>query len=150
VIRGHCDTMKAGSFLVAVALGFGLVIAFAQPGPVQPTKAFMRDKLDLSKKVLEGLALEDFDLMFAESSRLAAMTSESRWRVFENPDYDLQSDLFRRQVNSLAKAARERNLDAATLAYVRMTMSCVDCHKLVRRKFVADLQSPSNKPRTKP
>jgi hypothetical protein len=45
--------------------------------------------------------------------------------------------VFRRHVNSLVKAAKDRNLDAATLGYVRMTMSCVDCHKLVRGKLVA-------------
>ena len=65
------------------------------------------------------------------------MSKEADWRVFENPDYDQQSVTFRRHVNSLVKAAKDKNLDAATLAYVRVTMSCVDCHKLVRGKLVA-------------
>ncbi len=65
------------------------------------------------------------------------MTQEADWRLFENPDYDQQSLAFRRQVDALVKAAKDKNLDAATLAYVRMTMSCVDCHKLVRGKLVA-------------
>ena len=38
---------------------------------------------------------------------------------------------------SRVKAAKEKNLEAATLAYVRVTMSCVNCHKLVRGKLVA-------------
>ena len=62
---------------------------------------------------------------------------EADWRLFENPDYELQSQTFRRHVDSLVKAAKDKNLDAATLAYVRVTMSCVDCHKLVRGKLVA-------------
>ena len=65
------------------------------------------------------------------------MSKEADWRVFENPDYEQQSVLFRRQVDSMVKAAKDKNLDAATLAYVRLTMSCVDCHKLVRGKLVA-------------
>jgi hypothetical protein len=65
------------------------------------------------------------------------MTQEADWRAFENPDYDQHSATFRRQVDALAKAARNKNLDGATLAYVRMTMSCVDCHKFVRGKVVA-------------
>ena len=46
--------------------------------------------------------------------------------------------MFRRQANALTKAAQEKNLDAATLAYVRLTMSCVDCHKFVRGKIIAN------------
>ena len=33
---------------------------------------------------------------------------------------------------ALALAAREKNLDGATIAYIQLTVSCVQCHKLVR------------------
>ena len=120
--------------LVAVA---GLSVALAQSKRSRAAKEFMRDKLELSQRVLEGLATEDFDLIVAKGTRLGAMSQEADWRLFENPDYDQQSVVFRRHVNSLVKAAKDKNLDAATLAYVRLTMSCVDCHKLVRGKLVA-------------
>ena len=123
--------------LVVVA---GLAAAFAQSKRNRAAKEFMRHKLELSQKVLEGLALEDFDLIVAKATRLSAMSKEADWRVFENPDYDQQSILFRRQVDALTRAAKDKNLDAATLAYVRITMSCVDCHKLVRGKLVAELE----------
>jgi cytochrome c556 len=120
--------------LVAAA---GLSVALAQSKRSRAAKEFMRDKLELSQRVLEGLATEDFDLIIAKGTRLSAMSKEADWRLFENPDYDQQSITFRRHVNSLVKAAKDKNLDAATLAYVRLTMSCVDCHKLVRGKLVA-------------
>ncbi len=129
--------------LVVVA---GLTVALAQSKRNRAAKEFMREKLDLSQKVLEGLALEDFDAIATKGRKLSAMTKEADWRLFENPDYDQQSLSFRRQVDALVKAAKDKNLDAATLAYVRMTMSCVDCHKLVRGKLVAageGLPSPS-------
>jgi hypothetical protein len=112
-------------------------VGLAQTKRNRAAKEFMRDKLELSQRVLEGLATEDYDLIVAKGTRLSAMSQEADWRLFENPDYDQQSVTFRRHVNSLVKAAKEKNLDAATLAYVRMTMSCVDCHKLVRGKLVA-------------
>ena len=89
------------------------------------------------KKIHLSIATEDYDLVIAKGTRLSAMTKEADWRLFENPDYDQQSLTFRRHVSALVKAAKEKNLDAATLAYVRLTMSCVDCHKLVRGKLVA-------------
>ncbi|HXI50573.1 MAG TPA: hypothetical protein VNH84_03695 [Candidatus Saccharimonadales bacterium] len=134
---------KTGTLLLSLAmvLVVGLVAAFAQSKRNRAAKEFMRDKLELSQRVLEGLATEDYDLIIAKGTRLSAMSKEADWRVFENPDYEQQSVIFRRQVDSLVKAAKSKNLDAATLAYVRVTMSCVDCHKLVRGKLVASTGS---------
>lgn len=130
------------TLFVAISVA-GLSVAFAQSKRNRAAKEFMRDKLELSQRVLEGLATEDYDLIIAKGTKLSAMSKEADWRVFENPDYDQQSVMFRRHVDSLVKAAKGKDLDAATLAYVRVTMSCVDCHKFVRGKLVAstdDLQ----------
>jgi cytochrome c556 len=138
--------MKMRSRVLAVVLvlaAIGLGTALAQTRRSRATKEFMRDKLELSQKVLEGLAMEDYDLISAKAQKLSAMSREAPWQVFENPDYAQHSITFRRNADSLVRAAREKNLDAATLAYVRMTMSCVDCHKFVRGKVVAQAAPPS-------
>jgi len=134
-----CGVMKTKLLLLTVLLvaSAGISVGLAQTKRNRAAKEFMRDKLELAQRALEGLATEDYDLIVAKATRLGAMSKEADWRVFENPDYDQQSVIFRRHVNSLVKAAQDKNLDAATLAYVRVTMSCVDCHKLVRGKLVA-------------
>jgi tRNA(Met) C34 N-acetyltransferase TmcA len=124
-------------FTLLLAVAAGLSVGLSQTKRNRAAREFMRDKLELSQQVLEGLATENYDLIISKGTRLSAMSKEADWRVFENPDYDQQSVVFRRHVDSLVKAAKDKNLDAATLAYVRMTMSCVDCHKLVRGKLVA-------------
>ena len=131
--------------IMPVVLLMTFVIAASLSGVAQSrrsrvTKEFMRDKLELSQQVLEGLAMEDFDLITAKASKLSAMTQEADWRAFENPDYDRYSSDFRRHVEAVRKAAEARNLDGATLAYVKMTMSCVECHKFVRGKKVAAIR----------
>jgi len=133
---------------VLLVMGACLTATFAQSRRNQAAKEFMREKLELSQRVLEGIATEDYDLVIAKGTRLSAMTREADWRLFENPDYDQQSIGFRRQVDALVKGAREKNRDAATLAYVRMTMSCVDCHKLVRGKLVASANPNENPKQT--
>jgi hypothetical protein len=106
----------------------------------------MHDKLELSQRVLEGLATENYELIIANGSKLSIMTQEENWRAFKNPDYDEQSLLFRGQVKALVKGAKDKNLDAATIAYVRMTLSCVDCHKFVRGKAAAsNVRNPRSK-----
>jgi cytochrome c556 len=127
------------SLTIVLMVVAGLAATFAQTKRNRAAKEFMRDKLELSQRVLEGVTTEDYDLIVSKGTRLSAMTKEADWRLFENSDYDQQSLLFRRQVDALVKSAKDKNLDAATLAYVRMTMSCVDCHKLVRGKLVAAL-----------
>ena len=124
-------------FGLITVLAAGLTTTLAQSRRERAAKEFMRDKLELSQQVLEGVVTENYDLIIAKGTKLSAMTKEADWRLFENPDYELQSQIFRRHVDSLVKAAKGKNLDAATLAYVRVTMSCVDCHKLVRGKLVA-------------
>jgi len=129
--------MKTRILLLMVISIVAITATLAQSKRNRAAKEFMRDKLELSQRVLEGLATEDYALIISKGTRLSAMTKDADWRLFENPEYDQQSLTFRRQVDALVKSAKDKNLDAATLAYVRMTMSCVDCHKLVRGKLIA-------------
>jgi len=123
--------------LLILVTSMSLMLSLAQSKRSRATKELMRSKLELSQRVLEGLATEDYELIIAKGTRLSAMTKEGDWRLFENPDYDQQSLAFRRQVDALLRASKDKNLDAATLAYVRLTIGCVDCHKLIRGKLVA-------------
>jgi len=126
------------TFLVAaVVMIASITVTIAQSKRNRAAKEFMREKLELAQRTLEGITTEDYDLIIAKGTRLSAMTKEADWRLFENPDYDQQSVTFRRHVDAIVRAAKKKDSDAATLAYVRMTMSCVDCHKLVRGKLVA-------------
>jgi cytochrome c556 len=132
--------MKTKLFVIVIGvLALGVTLSVAQSRRNRAAKEFMRDKLELSQKVLEGVTTEDWDLVIAKGTKLSAMTEQADWRVFENPNYDQQSKAFKQHVDSLVNAAKKKDLDAATLAYVRMTMSCVDCHKAVRGKIVASL-----------
>lgn len=131
--------MKFAAVIVAGMLAVGLAFSSAQNKKSRATKEFMRDKLELTQGILEGLAVENFDLIISRSQRLSAMSQQVDWKVFENPDYEQQSIAFRRNVDALTKAAKNKNLDGVTLAYVRVTMSCVECHKYVRGRLVASL-----------
>jgi cytochrome c556 len=122
---------------IAAAIFIAVTQSYAQPQIPLGTKEFMREKLEHAQKVLEAIALEDFDTLAARAQKLSAMTQGAKWQAFQNPDYVEFSMAFRRNVDAMAKAARDKNIDGATLAYVRMTMSCVECHKFVRGKLFA-------------
>ncbi len=103
----------------------------AQP-PANQVSKLMKLKLGHAERVLEAVAIEDFALLEKESQALSLLTQDEYFRVLVTPEYVRHSTDFRRSADSLTKAARDKNLDAAALAYMDMTMKCVNCHKYVR------------------
>lgn len=127
---------------LAVAAGI-VVLAVAAVTGSRPTAdesttrpdqvaVFMRAKLAHSQNVLEGLAIEDYDLIDKGAQELSLASEDASWQVLQTEDYARQSADFRRSCDSLRKAAKSRNLDGAALAWMEVTMKCVQCHKYVR------------------
>jgi hypothetical protein len=100
-------------------------------------KAFMRKKLASSQDIIEGLALEDFDLIEKGAKQLKAMSAAAEVMASNDPIYREHADDFRRVVTKMEKAAREKRIDGATLGFMDMTMNCVECHKYVRTILIA-------------
>ena len=128
---------------IVVAVGLfcaaaGLWAAAGQTQEPNDVGEFMRLKLDHSKNVLEGLALEDFDLIAKNAQDMSLLSLAASWQVLQTPEYLQQSNEFRRTADALTKAAQDENLDGAALAYVELTMKCVNCHKYVRGVRMAD------------
>lgn len=96
------------------------------------TAEVMREKLALSQQVLKGLALQDFALMRSGADRLVKLSQASGWTPRQSPEYELFTTEFRRAAAELSRAAADKNIDGATLAYTQMTVSCVSCHKYLR------------------
>ena len=102
-------------------------------------KALMIKKLENSQKVLDGLALGDFDKIGKHAEELIQISKAAEFRVIKTPQYELHSNDFRRNADTLAQAAKAKNLDGCALAYVELTLSCVKCHKHVREVRMARL-----------
>lgn len=126
--------LAAGTGLALVVLVAAIASVPAADGPAVTDKvaAFMRAKLGHSQNVLEGLTVEDFDLIDKGAQDLALASQASSWQVLQTEDYARHSDDFRRSCNALRAAAKARNLDGAALAWMEVTMKCIQCHKYVR------------------
>ena len=94
-------------------------------------KAFMRSKLTHTQDLLEALVLEDYPGIAKQAESLKLISFDSSWQVVETQDYMWQSQEFRRTMEGLVKAAENKNLDGAVLAHLRMTQSCVGCHRIM-------------------
>jgi hypothetical protein len=92
----------------------------------------MRAKLGHSQNVLEGLSIADYDLIERGAQDLSLASLDSNWQVLQTEDYVRQSAEFRRSCEVLRDAAKAKNLDGATLAWMDVMLKCVQCHKYVR------------------
>lgn len=124
---------------VLIAVGARLRSGAAADQPNEAAvKAFMRGKLDSSKDVLEGLVTEDFELVANAADRMRVMSKRAEWNVVKTDLYAQYSAEFQRVTEQLARASREKKLDAAAFAWMQVTMSCVNCHQHARDTRVSD------------
>ncbi len=124
----------------AVAL-FAVGVSPAQDRPAAQPKQppVMVRKLTHAQKVLEALAREDYDLLRTHADGLAACVKDATWRINDSEQYLMFSNDFAREAASLQKAAKDRRGDAATLAFIDMTLTCVKCHRYLRDEGIAQV-----------
>ena len=126
--------------VVLLSAGFGTLLRSQETPPDRLAeirdKNVMQFKLYYAQGVLEAITTENYSLLATNAQKLGAITREVSWKTRHTPEYDRLSADFRRQTDALAKAARDRNADTATVAYFQMTVSCVTCHKYLRGRDV--------------
>lgn len=97
---------------------------------------FMREKLAASQSVLEGLVTEDFEKIQKGGEKLSLMSHAAQWQVLETDTYTAYSREFRRNADRLVTMAKKQQIDSATLGYMQLTMTCINCHKYVKKEAV--------------
>ena len=126
--------------LLSLPLGLVLVLAMSGVGAQEKdNREFMRAKLKHSQEIVEGLALENFDQITRNAQQLTLLSHATNWQVFQTEEYLMQSREFRRATEALRDQAKKKNLEGAVLAYMDVTMKCVNCHKYKRSIRMAKL-----------
>jgi cytochrome c556 len=134
--------MTVTSRILAVLLAVGLLGSSGVGGqpakqpPVKDKDTIMKQKLVEAQKILEGLAIADPGKMKAGAEALMDLRKQASWMVVKTPKYETHSNDFQTNLEALKKAAEKKNIDAAALAYVEMTLTCVRCHQYVREEVI--------------
>ena len=66
------------------------------------------------------------------SEQLRKLALDESWMVIQTENYQRHSRDFRNSLNLISRMCEEEDLDGVTLAYMQMTMRCVQCHKMLR------------------
>ena len=125
--------MKPQMFSLAILLVSCFSLSWAaEPQEEKPASYWMRKKLEYSEKILGGLAAADFDTIGKTARTMSSLTHMEKWVRGTVPEYRTQLQVFQNANEQIIRAADKENLDGAALAYVQLTLSCVNCHKVVR------------------
>jgi hypothetical protein len=98
----------------------------------QEPSIWMKQKLTASQNILAGLTKGDFEAIEKNAQSMIMVGYLEKWIRADIPGYQNSMKAFEYANKSLKLAAREKNLDGATIAYIQLTISCVQCHKIVR------------------
>jgi len=131
-------------FLWLLAISCPVILIYGQTEPKSTTKDVMKFKLHHAQRVLEGIATENFEIIGDNTKKLKALSQQADWRIRQTSEYQRFTADFIRNLDSLIKAANDQNVDAATVAYFQMTVSCTTCHKYLRGDKAVGL-NPSEK-----
>ena len=115
--------------LIGLAVALAWLAASQTERKAKPSQEIMWKKLDLSHGALDAIALDDFEALEAYASDLVTLSLAGELNVSDTETYRQKSREFREAAQALGRAAREREAEAAALAYVDLTLRCLSCHR---------------------
>ena len=129
-------THRLGAFLrqrlvwgAAVSVTTGVAAALVLSAQTSALDRLMRQKLDHSQALLAAVVTSNWGDLQRHSQALIALTGDPAWIVMKTPEYATQSEAFIRAARDLVDAANRRDLNEAPVAYMSMTLRCVQCHR---------------------
>jgi hypothetical protein len=135
-VKEEC-TMEKSSVCGAarlLILAACLVCSGAQPkeDDREDASTWMQKKLEYSQKILAGLTKGDFDSIKRSANNMSFLGYLEKASMAGTPGYKRQVTYFEFANQQLIQQAEDRNLQGTTLAFTQLTLSCVQCHQLVR------------------
>lgn len=123
--------------MIAGCITAGALIGVAnlssQEVQLQTSKAgIMRMKLEPAKSILEGIAVGNYQAVRRSTEQIRLLTLDENWMHIQSESYREQTKNFERSLNLLKRMCDEKDMDGVTLAYMQVTMRCVECHRTLR------------------
>lgn len=129
-------------FDIRLAVAVLVIVAITGPtpwaqAPAPAIKQVMRAKLDHSQRILEAVVTSNWQLLDQESRQMGLVVRDPVWQSLVMPGFIRQSEAFLRATDELSEAAKARDLERASLGFVSLTTSCVNCHRYLARARIA-------------
>ena len=90
-------------------------------------------KLKESQTIFAALATADYSTIVESTEGLKALSSLEGFVRRSTPGYRIQLRSFEYALEEMRKQAKAQNIEGVALGFHQMTLSCVNCHKAIRR-----------------
>jgi hypothetical protein len=97
----------------------------------------MQTKLEHAQRLLGDIMTNNWLALQNDAAALQRTARDPAWAVLTSPEYIRHTTTFVHATEDLLDAAKRRDLEATPLAYVSLTLSCVQCHRYVARMRIA-------------
>lgn len=131
--------MKRFYVVALLILGLTLLPSNSSSGDKKSDKdtkkeasVWMKSKAKLSQEILVGLTEGDFDKIKVNAGALNLVHFFESIAPKKSAEYRQQMAMFSTANKELIRQAEEKNIYGATLAFNQLTVSCVQCHVVVR------------------
>ncbi len=120
-------------------LTLAMLALAAAPAVAQPDLgSSMRQKLDRAQGLFEAVVLARFPAARRYAGDLLRISEQSTWTPLATPSYLRYAGEFQEAARSLGQAAAARDIDEVATAYMTLTSTCVQCHRLLRESRQAE------------
>jgi hypothetical protein len=126
-----CKVLLTAASVCLLGIGIGLTRAADEPTVDEPS-IWMKQKLAYSQRILNGLAMEDYEMIEKNATSMKGLSRVEGFVRSKTEGYRTQLKTFEFATSELIRNSEQKNLDGATLAFTQMTISCVNCHKEIR------------------
>ena len=121
--------------LLALAM---LALAAPPATAQQDLSNLMRQKLDRAQGLFEAVVLARFPAAERYAGDLLRISEQSTWTPLATPAYLRYAGEFQEAARSLGQAAGARDSDEVSTAYMTLTSTCVQCHRMLRESRQAE------------
>ena len=110
-----------------------LLVSVGRADETQKRHELMEAKLRSSQNILAALAREDYESIASNARRLTQI-GKQQWTDHDSSEYRTQLQVFWFASQQLERLGNAKNVNGAAVAYVQLTLSCVNCHQHLRGK----------------
>ncbi len=123
-------------FAFAALVAGSFVVFCGHPSKADDRPAnWMKQKLEMSQNILAGLTKGDFKSVETNALQMNVVNFLEKEVAQDQPyykEYSRQLNAFETANRELLRQASAKNIEGATLAYMQLTISCVQCHRIIR------------------
>jgi len=111
----------------------------AAPVGKNAMEKFMARKLAAAQQALEGVAREDYEQVQEMTAEMIDLSRHEAWERMASARFVQDTADFVTAAEFLSRMAEGKDAEGVSLGFMRLTLSCTNCHAHVRSSSVANL-----------